>query len=87
MSPNREFWENQNPVVDLFLGLRLNYVMQKAFPLALLLASATVSPSQAAIVWMCGLDDNGWPVGAGGGPNASFVQENASVNLLPGSPV
>jgi len=59
--------------------------MKKSFPLALLLVSAIVSTSKGAIVWMCGLDDNGWPVGTGGGPNTSFVQENASVNPLPGS--
>lgn len=33
-----------------------------------------------------GRDDNGWPAGDGGGPNASFVQENGTVNDLPGSP-
>jgi hypothetical protein len=35
---------------------------------------------------MVGLDDNGWPMGNGGGPNASFVQENGSINALPGNP-
>src|SRR5207237_2722110 len=29
--------------------------------------------------------DDGWPVGNGGGPNATFVQE-AGVNPLPGNP-
>jgi len=33
-----------------------------------------------------GLDDDGWPIGNGGGPNASFVQENGSINDLPGNP-
>src|SRR5213592_1648746 len=33
-----------------------------------------------------GLDDNGWPVGDGGGANATFVQENGSINPLPGVP-
>lgn len=32
-----------------------------------------------------GKDDDGWPVGNGGGENATFVQE-ANVNDLPGSP-
>lgn len=32
-----------------------------------------------------GRDDNGWPVGNGGGPNATFVQE-AGTNVLPGNP-
>lgn len=43
-------------------------------------------PSQAALLWTCGIDDNAWPVGNGGGPNASFVQENGSINALPGIP-
>jgi hypothetical protein len=33
-----------------------------------------------------GLDDDGWPIGDGGGTNATFVQENGSANELPGSP-
>jgi hypothetical protein len=33
-----------------------------------------------------GRDDNEWPAGNGGGPNASFVQENGTVNDLPGNP-
>ncbi len=33
-----------------------------------------------------GLDDNAWPAGNGGGPNASFVLENGLANALPGSP-
>ena len=32
------------------------------------------------------MDDNGWPVGDGGGPNATFVQEAGGINALPGSP-
>ena len=36
--------------------------------------------------WAVGMDDNGWPVGNGGGMNATFVQENGSINDLPGSP-
>jgi hypothetical protein len=36
--------------------------------------------------WTVGLDDNGWPAGDGGGPNATFVQENGGINALPGSP-
>jgi hypothetical protein len=31
-----------------------------------------------------GKDDNLWPVGTGGGPNTTFVQENGGVNALPG---
>lgn len=47
--------------------------------------TASTVASQAALVWQVGLDDNGWPVGDGGGPNATFVQE-AGVNPLPGVP-
>jgi len=32
------------------------------------------------------MDDNGWPGGTAGGADASFVQENGSINALPGSP-
>ncbi|MBL9135348.1 MAG: hypothetical protein JNK85_05750 [Verrucomicrobiales bacterium] len=32
-----------------------------------------------------GMNDDGWPLGNGGGANASFVQENGSINELPGS--
>src|SRR5439155_22542153 len=35
--------------------------------------------------WTVGLDDDGWPVGDGGGANATFVQENGVINDLPGS--
>src|SRR3954471_18457253 len=57
--------------------------MQKL--LSLLLLSATLVPGKAAVVWMVGMDDNGWPVGDGGGPNATFVQETGT-NPLPGNP-
>ena len=33
-----------------------------------------------------GQDDDGWPTGDGGGINASFVQENGTINELPGNP-
>ena len=61
--------------------------MQKTFPLALLFVSASVLTSNAGLVWMVGLDDNGWPAGDGGGPNTSFLQENGVINPLPGNPV
>jgi hypothetical protein len=41
---------------------------------------------QPVFPWSVGLDDDGWPTGNGGGPNATFVQENGSINDLPGSP-
>ncbi len=39
----------------------------------------------APFPWSVGKDDNGWPIGDGGGANATFVQE-AGVNDLPGNP-
>lgn len=54
----------------------------------LLSAALTMLPltsGHAVTVWQVGLDDNDWPMGDGGGPNASFVQE-AGVNPLPGDP-
>ncbi len=50
-----------------------------------ILAASTVN-THAQILWTVGIDDNAHPRGDGGGPNASFVQENGSINLLPGSP-
>ena len=54
--------------------------------LSFLLVIATPLPSEAQLLWTVGLDDNGFPVGDGGGPNATFVQENGSINPLPGVP-
>ena len=42
--------------------------------------------SKAQLLWTVGIDDNDWPLGDGGGANTSFVQENGSINALPGSP-
>jgi len=36
--------------------------------------------------WAVGKNDDGWPTGNGGGANATFVQENGTVNPLPGVP-
>src|SRR5256885_15302347 len=52
---------------------------------------STIFTSQAQLLWTVGLDDNGNPFNAanpgdGGGPNATFVQENAVINPLPGVP-
>ena len=60
-------------------------------------AGADITPEQVAalfhppapppvLLWACGKDDDGWPAGDGGGPNASFVQENGTISPLPGSP-
>ena len=50
-----------------------------------LFAITTPQTTQAQLLWTVGLDDNGWPVGDGGGPNTTFVQE-AGVNPPPGNP-
>jgi hypothetical protein len=39
------------------------------------------------IIWTVGLDDNGWPMGEMGGEETSFVQENGSINPLPGDSI
>src|ERR1051325_4897372 len=52
----------------------------------LLASSSSTIQAQVQLIWACGLDDNGWPAGDGGGPNASFVQETGSINPLPGNP-
>ncbi len=59
--------------------------MKPAFSLScfLLLAASSL---QAQILWTVGLDDDAWPMGDGGGANASFVQENGTINPLPGIP-
>ncbi|MFT5109069.1 MAG: hypothetical protein ACI9UA_004715 [Pseudoalteromonas tetraodonis] len=48
------------------------------------LAASSVA-SHGALVWQVGIDDNSWPAGDGGGPNASFIQEG-NTNPLPGNP-
>src|SRR5690348_2752819 len=41
----------------------------------------------AQLIWQVGADDESWTgIGTGGGPNAIFVQENGSINDLPGDP-
>src|SRR6266545_5972735 len=53
---------------------------------SVLLLAASAHNTHAQLLWACGTNDNGWPMGDGGGVNASFVQENGSINPLPGSP-
>ena len=53
---------------------------------SLILLAASSSTTQAQLIWTCGLDDDAWPMGDGGGPNTSFVQENGTIQPLPGSP-
>jgi hypothetical protein len=54
--------------------------------LALLLLLGIVTSRSSELIWMVGMDDGGWPEGDGGGPNATFVQENGVINPLPGVP-
>src|SRR2546426_9211120 len=53
----------------------------------LLLGGTSLTGQTQRLLWTVGLDDDGWPAGTGGGANTSFVQENGSINPLPGSPV
>src|SRR5688572_31284086 len=48
----------------------------------------TAAPtSQAQLLWTVGQDDNtDLRTGDGGGANATFWQENGSINALPGNP-
>jgi hypothetical protein len=48
------------------------------------LSTNTVPPP--VLPWGVGRDDNDWPVGDGGGTNATFVAEDTMVNPPPGSP-
>ena len=54
--------------------------------LAVVSAIGLVTPAQAQVLWAVGRDDGGWPVGNGGGPDTTFVQENGVNNGLPGTP-
>src|SRR5204863_3257205 len=57
-----------------------------AFSIVLLAASSLTS--QAQVLWQLGKFDGTWETEASnsGGPNAAFVQENGSINDLPGDP-
>jgi len=65
--------------------------MRKKITLSLgMLAAFTVS-ANAALVWTVGINNDGWDFtaanpGTGGGPSATFVQENGGINALPGNP-
>ena len=87
-----EFWLNEKKTepppekVDPRLADVHNAGMKKILVSVFPILIAVSVPSQADVVWTVGLDDNAWPSGDGGGPNASFVQEGAGVNALPGDP-
>ena len=54
------------------------------------IVNPTNAPPALPLLWTVGLHDNGWPFtaanpGSGGGANTSFVQENGTINPLPGS--
>ena len=51
------------------------------------LTTNTVVVPPAVLPWSVGLNDDGWPTGAGGGTNANFVQESGDSNPLPGRPM
>src|SRR6266852_9681680 len=55
---------------------------------SLFLLAATSLTSQAQILWQLGKFDGTWETAASnsGGPDAAFVQENGSINDLPGDP-
>src|SRR6266545_7928309 len=79
--PNKD--KRQPATLNLIRSMKT--VLISSCSVLLLAASALTSQAQLSLIWACGLDENGWPMGDGGGPNTSFVQENGSINPLPGS--
>jgi hypothetical protein len=62
-----------------------------AVDFAMVPAVGNANPPNLPMLWTCGVHDNGWPFnaanpGTGGGANTSFVQENGTINPLPGNP-
>jgi len=54
---------------------------------SLLFLAASAVASHGALVWQVGMPDNAWPLDlVGGGPNTAFVQEQGTINALPGNP-
>ena len=75
-----EGWKNLNSTS------RMRNICSKFLMLFAVLSALCLGvSSHAQVIWQVGLDDNGWPVGNGGGTNATFVQENGVINPLPGS--
>jgi hypothetical protein len=63
-----------------------NALFDAAVDFAMRPPSASTSGTTLPFIWTCGLYDTNQITGAtGGGPNAQFVQENGSVNALPGA--
>ena len=65
--------------------------MSKKITLSLGMLAAFTLSANAALVWTVGINNGGWDFeaanpGNGGGPNATFVQENGAINALPGNP-
>src|SRR3954463_16307777 len=68
-------------------GNLMRKISSKIFALlALVSAIGLGTQAQAQLLWQVGRPDGGWPVGNGGGPDTTFVQENGVNNPLPGSP-
>ena len=63
-----------------------NWMGIDAASLTAVVANPTNAGPVLPLAWTCGVKDNAWPTGTGGGAKASFVQENGSINPLPGSP-
>jgi hypothetical protein len=60
--------------------------MKRSHLPSIFVLAATTMAAQGALVWQVGMPNDSWPVGDGGGPNATFVQEQGVINALPGSP-
>jgi PEP-CTERM motif len=58
----------------------------RIFRLPMYVLAVVPLTSHGVLVWTVGIDDQDWPLGDGGGANASFVQENGAISPLPGSP-
>jgi len=48
---------------------------------------AKITIPAPVLPWSCGMDDDAWTLGTGGGSNTTFVWGDGAVNPLPGSPV
>ena len=54
---------------------------------SLIRADPTAVIPPPVIPWSVGMNDDAWPPGDGGGPNATFVLPDGAPNPLPGSPI
>jgi hypothetical protein len=67
----------------------MHSAIRKVLSTLVLSTAIFATRAQSEIVWQVGTDDEGWPVVAGnaGGPDTAFVQENGTINALPGDPI